>query len=165
MRTETSVYVSMTDEENLLSAVSPRPFSLDGAEWPTAEHYVLAMLFEDTALRAEIRSDPDPQQARKLAKRHKRKIRSDWDSVRRVYMTRAIYTRCRSHPASAQALLQTSDKRIVESSLYDCYWGCGRDGRGLNPYGEVLMDVRQKLRSAKVDSPGLSSGQAHDSLR
>jgi ribA/ribD-fused uncharacterized protein len=153
MRTETSVYVSMTDVENPLSAASPQAFSLDDAEWPTAEHYLLAMQFEDPALAAEIRSALDPQQARRLAKRHKRKIRSDWDSVRRVYMTRAIYTRSQSYPASARALLETGDKRIVESNLYDYYWGCGRDGRGLNTYGEVLMDVREKLRSATAVSP------------
>ena len=160
MRAETSVYVSMMDVENSLSAASPQSFSLDDAEWPTAEHYVLAMQFEDPALRAEIRSALDPQHARKLAKRHKRKIRSDWDSVRRVYMTRAIYTRCLSNPTSARALLETGNKRIVESSLYDDYWGCGRDGRGLNTYGEVLMDVREKLRSATAVSSPSFSGQA-----
>jgi ribA/ribD-fused uncharacterized protein len=154
MRAETSVYVSMMDEENPLSAASPRPFSLDDAEWPTAEHYVLAMQLEDPVLRAEIRSALDPQQARKLAKRHKSKIRGDWESVRRLYMTRGIYTRCLSHPESARALLETGDKRIVESSLYDYYWGCGRDGRGLNTYGEVLMDVREKLRSATGGTRG-----------
>ncbi|SDW31729.1 NADAR family protein [Thiocapsa roseopersicina] len=158
MRTENSVYVSMTDVENPLSAASPQAFSLDDAEWPTPEHYVLAMQFEDPALRAEIRSALDPQQARKLVKRHKRKIRNDWDSVRRIYMTRAIYTRCLSHPASARALLETGDKRIIESSLYDYYWGRGRDGRGPNTYGEVLMNVREKLRSATaVSSPSFSS--------
>jgi ribA/ribD-fused uncharacterized protein len=159
MRAETSIYVSMADRENLLSSVSARPFSLDDAEWPTAEHYVLAMQFEDPALRAEIRSASDPQQARKLAKRYKRHIRSDRESVRRVYMTRAIYTRCLTHPESARALLETGDKRIVESSLYDYYWGCGRDGRGLNTYGEVLMDVREKLRAAATVSSPASEPQ------
>lgn len=162
MRTETTVYISMTDQENPLSAAFPRPFFLDDAEWPTPEHYVLAMQFEDPTLRAEIRSALDPQQARKLTKRHKRNIRSDWESVRRVYMTRAIYTRCLSHPASARALLETGDKRIIESSLYDYYWGCGRDGRGLNTYGEMLMDVREKLRAAMAVSSCLSTSQAHD---
>jgi ribA/ribD-fused uncharacterized protein len=152
MRAEANIYVSMADRENLLSSVCARPFSLDDAEWPTAEHYVLAMQFEDPALRAEIRSASDPQQARKLAKRYKRHIRSDWESVRRVYMTRAIYTRCLTHPESARALLETGDKRIIESSLYDYYWGCGRDGRGLNTYGEVLMDVREKLKSTTAVS-------------
>jgi ribA/ribD-fused uncharacterized protein len=153
MGADTSLYLSMMDEANLLASASPRPFVLDDAEWPTAEHYVLAMQFEDPALRAEIRSAVGPQEARKLAKRHKRRIRSDWESVRRVYMTRAIYIRCLAHPASARALLETGEKRIVESSLYDYYWGCGRDGRGLNTYGEVLMDVREKLRSATAVSP------------
>ncbi|WP_414718121.1 NADAR domain-containing protein [Thiocapsa sp. UBA6158] len=52
----------------------------------------------------------------------------------------------------AQALLETGDKRIVESNLYDDYWGCCRDGRGLNTSGEILMDVREKLRSTAVSA-------------
>ena len=38
---------------------------------------------------------------------------------------------------------------IVESSLYDHYWGCGRDQRGHNYYGKMLMDVRDKLRAER----------------
>jgi predicted NAD-dependent protein-ADP-ribosyltransferase YbiA (DUF1768 family) len=83
-------------------------------------------------------------------------------SVPNKLLTRAIYTRCLSNPASARALLETGNKRIVESSLYDYYWGCGRDGRGLNTYGEVLMDVREKLRSAGAVSPCSSTSQAYE---
>jgi predicted NAD-dependent protein-ADP-ribosyltransferase YbiA (DUF1768 family) len=35
---------------------------------------------------------------------------------------------------------------LVESSNYDYFWGCGRDRRGENMYGKVLMNVREKLR-------------------
>jgi ribA/ribD-fused uncharacterized protein len=159
MRAETVIYVSMTDTENLLAGASPRSFVLDDAEWPTAEHYMLAMQFEDSALQVEIRSSVDPQQARKLARRNKRRAHPDRAALRRVYMTRAIYTRGLAHPESARALLETRDKRIVESSLYDYYWGCGRDGRGLNTYGEVLMDVREKLRTTTAVSPPPSGPQ------
>jgi len=60
-------------------------------------------------------------------------------------MTRAVYTRARTHENIADMLLETGDKTIVEKSLYDYFWGCGRDGRGLNKYGQVLMNVRAKL--------------------
>ena len=46
----------------------------------------------------------------------------------------------------AEALLATGDNPIVENDQYDYYWGCGRDRRGDNTYGKVLMDVREKLR-------------------
>jgi predicted NAD-dependent protein-ADP-ribosyltransferase YbiA (DUF1768 family) len=46
----------------------------------------------------------------------------------------------------AQRLLATGAARLVESNAYDYFWGCGRDRRGLNVYGEVLMDVRRRLQ-------------------
>jgi ribA/ribD-fused uncharacterized protein len=60
-------------------------------------------------------------------------------------MTRAVYTKCRTHQDVADLLLATGDKQIVETSTYDYYWGCGRDGRGHNTFGKVLMSVRDKL--------------------
>ncbi len=60
-------------------------------------------------------------------------------------MTRGIYIKCRSHDDVARTLLGTGEKNIIENSQYDYYWGCGRDGRGENVYGKVLMDVRNKL--------------------
>ena len=146
MRDHARIYVSMTDAENPLSSATAEPFVLDDIDWPTAEHYMLAMLFEDPEPREAIRAAIDPAEARQRFKRHKRRLRPDWERLRRLYMTRAIYTRCQTYPEAARALLLTGDKPIVESSLYDYYWGCGRDGRGLNTYGEVLMDVRERLR-------------------
>jgi ribA/ribD-fused uncharacterized protein len=86
-----------------------------------------------------------PAEAAKLAKANKKRVRRDWKMVRQVMMTRAAYTKCRSHQAVADLLLSTGNKHIVESSLYDYYWGVGRDGRGENVYGKVLMGVRDKL--------------------
>jgi ribA/ribD-fused uncharacterized protein len=65
-------------------------------------------------------------------------------------MTRGIYIKCRTHKEAADALLETGDQKIVESSQYDYYWGCGRDGRGHNTYGRVLMAVRDKLREERL---------------
>jgi ribA/ribD-fused uncharacterized protein len=66
--------------------------------------------------------------------------------VKELYMTRAVYTKCRTHPEVSEALLATAELPIMEASQYDYYWGCGRDGRGHNTYGKVLMKVREKLR-------------------
>jgi len=63
-----------------------------------------------------------------------------------VIMTRALYTKCRTHPEVAERLLSTGEARLVENSQYDYFWGCGRDHRGHNTYGQVLMDVRSRLR-------------------
>jgi ribA/ribD-fused uncharacterized protein len=66
-------------------------------------------------------------------------------------MTRAVYTKCRSHEDVARRLLDTGNKILVESNQFDYFWGCGRDRRGHNTYGKVLMDVRQRLREEATD--------------
>jgi len=60
-------------------------------------------------------------------------------------MTRAIYTKCRSHSDISNRLLETKTATIIENNNTDYFWGCGRDRRGNNIYGKVLMDVRAKL--------------------
>jgi ribA/ribD-fused uncharacterized protein len=146
-------YVVRTDVDNPLSAYSKFGFELDGAEWPSVEHYYQGMKFEQGELRDSIRSADHPAKAAKLAKANKKLIRRDWSQVRQVMMTRAVYTKCRTHQAIADMLLDTGDQQIVETSVYDYYWGCGRDGRGHNTYGVVLMAVRDKLMQERDAAP------------
>ena len=140
-----AVLVSMEDAAHVLSTFSRHGFRLDGAEWPSVAHYVEGMKFEEGELRERVRTADHPKTARRLARRHRRRARRDWDDVREVYMTRGVYTKCRAHAEVAAALLDTADRKIIETSQYDYYWGCGRDTRGLNTYGKVLMNVRARL--------------------
>lgn len=139
------VYVSRQDVNDPLSSYSKYGFYLDDAEWPSAEHYYQAMKFEDNAIREKIRQAQHPMDAVKIAKQYKRQIRKDWAKIRETVMTRGNYIKCRTHQEVASALLNTGDKKIVENSQFDYYWGCGRDGRGENAYGKILMDIRDKL--------------------
>ena len=104
------------------------------------------MKFEQGDLREQVRLADHPEKAKKLGKTNKRMVRKDWPQIRQVMMTRAVYIKCRTHEEVAAALLATGDQHIVESSQYDYYWGCGRDGRGNNTYGKLLMAVRDKLK-------------------
>jgi len=145
---ENALYIQRTDPDELLSGFSPHSFKLDDAEWPSVEHYFQGMKFATTAPEhlERIRQAATPKQARKLGRSRFRKIRPDWAEIRRVIMTRALYTKCRQYPEVAKRLLDTGDQKIVESSQYDYFWGCGRDRRGENTYGKILMDVRAKLK-------------------
>ena len=146
------VYVSRQDVTHALSSHSKYGFHLDDAEWPSAEHYYQAMKFEDDAIREQIRQAPHPVDASKLAKQYKKQVRGDWDRIRATVMKRGTYMKCRTHEDVATALLKTGNKKIVENSQYDYYWGCGRDGRGKNTYGKILMDIREKL--SELDEKG-----------
>ena len=140
------IYLSRVDALNSLASYSKHEFELDGESWPSVEHYYQGMKFEPGEVRDAVRQAESPAVAKELADKHKKAVRNDWMKVREVIMTRGIYIKCRTHPKVAQALLATGEKQIVETSQYDYFWGCGRDTRGHNTYGKVLMAVREKLR-------------------
>ncbi|MCG8671226.1 MAG: NADAR family protein [Pseudomonadales bacterium] len=143
-----AIYFSRSDPEQEFGAWSKHSFELEDKEWPSVEHYFQAMKFSDEAYQEKIRLAESPKQARKLGRTRFKKIRKNWSAVKAVYMTRALYTKCQAYPHIGEALLETGDKKLVENSLYDYYWGCGRDRRGENMYGQVLMNVRNKLRES-----------------
>lgn len=145
-RSDKAYYLSRSDVNHPLSSYSRLEFELDGAEWPSVEHYYQGMKVEDDRFRESVRQADHPEKAKELAEANKDAIRKDWQKVREVMMTRAVYIRCRTHETVAAALLSTGEREIIETSQYDYYWGCGRDGRGHNTYGKVLMAVRDKLR-------------------
>jgi len=144
---EGALFVCRSDLDELLGTYSPHSFFLDDKEWSTAEHYFQAMKFEGTDKEhfEKIRVSVSAKQARKLGRSKFKSIRDDWAKVKRVVMTRALYTKCRTHNDVAQLLLDSHERKILENSQYDYYWGCGRDRRAENIYGKVLMDVRAKL--------------------
>lgn len=141
--------VSRVNPNDPLSSWSKHPFELDGAEWPSVEHYYQAMKYGDADYRERIRAADHPKEAAKLGKSRRHGHRRDWERVKEVVMTRAVYTQCRTHPEVAEALLATGALSILETSQYDYDWGCGRDLRGRNRYGKVLMAVREKLREER----------------
>jgi len=145
-----ALYLSMVDTDNLLGTCSAHPILLDDALWPTVEHYVQAVQFVDDKMKQKVRLAADPSGATRLGKSWFKQRLTDWNQIRRVYMTRGIYTKCRTYQEVSEALLETGDRHLVEKSLYDYYWGCGRDLRGKNNFGEILMDVRRKLREEQA---------------
>lgn len=144
---EDSRFFSRYETSEILGTCCDSPFLLEERLWPTVEHYIQAMQFEDEARQEAIRTAESTDIARKLGKTGLfRRPRANWKETRVAYMTRAVYTRCRTHDDVRDALLATGDTPLVENSQYDYFWGCGRDRRGENRYGRVLMQVREKLR-------------------
>jgi ribA/ribD-fused uncharacterized protein len=138
--------LTRNDPKHLLASYSMHAFELDGFEWPSVEHYYQAMKYADADYREQIRQTPHPADAAKLGKSKKHQRRKDWDKVKVTYMTRGTYIKCRTHPEVAQMLLDTGEVEIAEVSQYDYFWGSGRDLRGNNAFGKMLMGVRDKLR-------------------
>ncbi len=149
---EDTHYFSRTDPHELLGTCAHFAFELEETTWPSVEHYIQAMQFEEKSQQEKIRLASHPEDAQKLGKTgFFKRARSNWKQTRVAYMTRGVYTRCRTHPEICSALLATGETQLIENSQYDYFWGCGRDRRGDNMYGKVLMQVRTKLREEQAD--------------
>ncbi len=138
--------VMRTDESDPFSSFSNHGFYLDDKDWLTVEHYFQAKKFENDVVQNMICKAKTPTEARKLGGSRWRRPRKNWRDIRRIIMTRAVYIKFKTHADLAQMLLDTGEQTLIENSNYDYYWGCGRDRRGKNTYGLILMDVRNKLK-------------------
>lgn len=149
---EDALRFSRFDDQHLLSTVSAHSFVLDEETWATAEQCYQAQKFaHNPAYRERIVAAGSAQEAYKLGNRWWPRKRGDFKQVRRVLMTRACYCKAQQNPEVAAFLLGTGEQKLVETALYDHYWGIGRDLRGLNMLGEVWMDVRRRLRERQTE--------------
>lgn len=139
---------SRFDPENPLSTVSRHLIELENQTWTSVEHYVQAQLAGTAAWANKIAGAATPEEAHSLGGCWYRRKKSGWKKLRRLLMTRALYTKVQMYPVVREALEATGDELILETSLYDHYWGIGRDQRGDNTLGKVWMDIRQKLRES-----------------
>lgn len=142
---EQAIHFSRFDLESPFSTGS-HPIELENEKWRSAEHYFQAQLVRDSAYAEKIKNAETAQEAHKLGNAWFRRKKAKWKNLRRVLMTRALYTKAMMYPEVKQFLLNTGDHLILETSAYDHYWGIGRDQLGENMLGKVWMDVRKKIR-------------------
>jgi ribA/ribD-fused uncharacterized protein len=128
------------------SNFSPHGVDLDGAWWPTVEHYFQAQKFSGTPYAEKIRLASSPKQAAEMGRNRKIPLRPDWEQVKDAIMLRAVQRKFELHAEPRAILLSTGAEELVESAPGDYYWGCGADGSGRNQLGKTLMQVRATLR-------------------
>jgi len=124
---------------------------LEDKNWLTCEHYYSASVVRSSSIAEKIEAAPNGLAAYELAKPWYRWKRTDFKQVRIVLMTRALYTKVQMFEEVREALLATGDNKIIETSLYDYFWGVGRDMRGENHLGKIWMDIRRKLIEQKPE--------------
>lgn len=140
-------FYSVGDDYGCFSNFSPHPIALKGKRWPTSEHYFQAQKFVGTPDEEEVRLAKSPMIAARMGRSRKRPLRKDWESVKDSIMYEAVRTKFTQHADLREILLATEDAEIVEHTENDAYWGDGGDGTGRNRLGQILMEVRDELRT------------------
>lgn len=72
-------------------------------------------------------------------------------------MYKALLAKFTQHYDLRKLLLETEDRKLVEHSPYDSYWGDGGDGKGKNRLGVLLVKLRSELQKGQKGKKGASN--------
>jgi ribA/ribD-fused uncharacterized protein len=144
-------FYSVSDEFGCFSNFAAYPIEMGGKTWPTSEHYFQAQKLQNPAHREAIRKTNSPMEAARMGRDRTKKLRRDWESVKRGVMRDAVLAKFTQHDDLREVLLSTGDAKLVEHTANDSFWGDGGDGSGRNMLGQILMEVREKLRKRDVE--------------
>ncbi len=109
-----------------LSNFSRHAVFLRGRVWPTVEHFYQAQKFVSTPHEEAIRCCSTPM----LAKRRANDLREDhgrqdWSDVKESVMLEGLRAKFAQHPDLRERLLCSGERRLVEHTKNDRYWGDG----------------------------------------
>jgi ribA/ribD-fused uncharacterized protein len=142
-----------------LSQWWPAPFVVDGINYPTAEHWMMAgkaRLFNDDEGLAAVMTANSPGAAKAAGREVRGFDERQWAASRYALVVAGNRAKFTQHEDLQRFLAQTGNKILVEASPYDRIWGVGMapsnpdihhpsKWRGQNLLGFALMTVREQL--------------------
>lgn len=146
-------------DKSCLSQWYPSAFSVDGIEYKTAEHFMMAQkaaLFQDDEIFEQILNVAHPNEAKTLGRKIQNYKEDIWLEHRFKIVVAGNVEKFVQNPALKDFLINTQERILVEASPVDKIWGIGlaaddeqaqkpEQWQGLNLLGFALMEVRQQL--------------------
>lgn len=151
----------------VLSNFYMKTITMNNKVYQSIEHFFQSQKFIDQEYKERIRMTKTPYQAKLLGCQqidvHTKmkwrldlnkviqefapsvRIRPDWEEIKEDIMYDALRAKFTQHRELGQLLKNTKEKQIREVSPYDSYWGIGRNKRGRNRLGCLLMRLRKEL--------------------
>ncbi len=145
-----------------LSQWWPAPFVVDGVEYATAEHWMMAgkaRLFGDAEAERQVLAAEHPAEAKKAGRLVRGFDEGTWERERFRLVVEGSLHKFAAHDDLGLFLLGTGDRVLVEASPLDRIWGIGLAAddeaaadperwRGQNLLGFALMEARERLAGA-----------------
>ncbi|MDJ0343003.1 NADAR family protein [Streptomyces sp. H10-C2] len=140
----------------------PAPFTVDGVEYATAEHWMMAgkaRLFGDAEAERRAVAATHPKAAKAVGRSVRGFDDETWQRERFGLVVDGSVAKFAQHPELRAYLLGTNERVLVEASPPDRIWGIGLAAdderaqdparwRGLNLLGFALMEARARLAAA-----------------
>ena len=145
-----------------LSQWYPATFTVDGQNYATAEHFMMAekaRLFGDSRVLDAILQSRSPGEAKALGRKVVGFDEDTWTSHRFGIVVRGSLAKFGQHDGLREFLCNTKSRVLVEASPQDRIWGIGLAAtdsaaenpqlwRGQNLLGFALMEARTQLLAA-----------------
>lgn len=132
----------------VLSNFSAFKLMWKGFEFDTSEAAYHWEKFPSYAeVRDSIRFASSAHEAFKTAEKYKAMRRPDWDVVKLSIMKAILIEKALQHEYVRRKLLETGDRKLVEDSWRDDFWGWGPNRDGLNMLGKLWMEIRAEFRA------------------
>jgi len=142
--------------QGCLSQWWPAKFQVDGIEYFSAEHYMMAekaRLFNDSFHLEKIIHAKSPAQAKQFGREVVGFTENIWEENRYQIVTKGSIEKFSQNEELKKYLLATKNRILVEASPVDSIWGIGLSAdsdrcnnplqwRGLNLLGFALMEAR-----------------------
>lgn len=143
----------------VLSQWWPCTFTVDGATYQSAEHWMMAgkaRLFDDSEMLERILVAETPADAKKLGRQVRDFETAAWNAVSFELVVEGNVHKFGQDPLKRTFLLGTGDAVLVEAAPRDVIWGIGYgpnnpkvehpgEWRGRNLLGFALMEARAQL--------------------
>jgi len=141
-------FISNREEYGWLSNFYYAPFRYNGLTWKTVEHAYQAAKngFKEPWL-SKIANASGPHEAKKLGRKVSPLLK-DWDRRKVDIMAQLVSAKFMTHQELEDKLLATGNAKLEEDAYWDSFWGTGRNGKGRNEMGKILMRLREKLRTS-----------------
>lgn len=142
------------------------PFTVDGVEYATAEHWMMAAkarLFDDAEAERKAVTASGPALAKKAGRLVRGFDEAVWERERSGIVVEGSVHKFRQDDRLRDYLLGTGDRVLVEASPMDRIWGIGLAAdderaqdparwRGINLLGFALMEARERLRAEAAEA-------------
>lgn len=159
---------SRTPEYAFLSAFYPGPFIAPLGKklvlFPHREAFYQAHKTKNSAFRSKIINALDASRSKYFGSAKSGcPIVDDFDKGREKLMRKAIRYQMVQNPVLRRLLRDTKKAKIVEDAPWDDFFGTGRDGKGKNVHGKLLMEFRDDFSdtdSAEYNAPARNTYDA-----
>jgi ribA/ribD-fused uncharacterized protein len=121
-----------------------------GRLWMTSEHVYHSERFDDEKMKETILNTRSAHDAFTYAQVNKQLSRSDWSDIKVGIMKEILHAKVAQHPYVRKKLLESGERKLVEDSWRDDFWGWGPNKDGKNMLGKLWMEVREEVRKVQA---------------